>query len=345
MAGTRHHIIPKFLLKGFASKQERNQTFAWVFRKERAPFETNIDNIGVENEFYGKDGADEVITEAEGEEFSGFVESLRKITATAMLEPESASKLIAHLMVRTRALRQSFLSGTNYLSEHLQNRLLTGTYFEELLEHRVLNHPQTLLASAEWMTTAQKQAMVACLQSNISKVLICLRPQISACIKQYFAEFGSLLPDRIQEAHNRALIEQVSPQLRVDELCRLRWYLLVLPEPHLIIADVGPISRTVAGVLKYFTDKNDEIAEIFLPICVSRVLVGTRQSESPDLSSESLNEISAKCSFEHFASARNGTSEAGLHKMLGEDADIFPAEMLNGVLKSVLSGLLPDRTI
>jgi Protein of unknown function (DUF4238) len=68
MAGTRHHIIPRFLLKGFASKVERDQTFAWVFRKGRIPFETNINNI-VENDFYGKEGADEAITMAEEAEF------------------------------------------------------------------------------------------------------------------------------------------------------------------------------------------------------------------------------------------------------------------------------------
>jgi hypothetical protein len=68
MAGNRQHIFPRFLLKGFASRVAGREVFAWVYRKEAKVFETNIINIGVEKNFYGREGdvsADAEITNLE----------------------------------------------------------------------------------------------------------------------------------------------------------------------------------------------------------------------------------------------------------------------------------------
>lgn len=56
MAGIRHHILPKFLLKGFASKVDGQEVFTWVYRKEGKVFEANTLNVSVEKHFYGKTG-------------------------------------------------------------------------------------------------------------------------------------------------------------------------------------------------------------------------------------------------------------------------------------------------
>jgi len=68
MAGKRHHILPRFLLKGFASRVQGEGVFSVVYRKDGKPFETNIEKISVEKHFYGKEGeisADEEITDLE----------------------------------------------------------------------------------------------------------------------------------------------------------------------------------------------------------------------------------------------------------------------------------------
>src|SRR5205814_10074769 len=70
MAGVRQHIIPQFLLKGFASRTTSKAAFTWVYRKRAPPFETNIINVTVEGKFYDKDAetsADDLITDLESE--------------------------------------------------------------------------------------------------------------------------------------------------------------------------------------------------------------------------------------------------------------------------------------
>lgn len=59
MAGSRHHVIPRFLLRGFASRvtskaNKKENIFVWVHSKGKAPYECNIVNVGVEREFYGQ---------------------------------------------------------------------------------------------------------------------------------------------------------------------------------------------------------------------------------------------------------------------------------------------------
>jgi Protein of unknown function (DUF4238) len=52
MAGERQHFLPRFLLKGFASRQSRQQFYTWVFQKGKEAFETNILNVGLAKNFY-----------------------------------------------------------------------------------------------------------------------------------------------------------------------------------------------------------------------------------------------------------------------------------------------------
>jgi Protein of unknown function (DUF4238) len=56
MAGRRQHTIPRFLLKGFASKTAGKEVFLWLYRQDTDAIETNIKNVSAEKDFYGKAG-------------------------------------------------------------------------------------------------------------------------------------------------------------------------------------------------------------------------------------------------------------------------------------------------
>ena len=88
MAGTRHHIVPRFLLRGFASHKVGDETYAWVYRAGREPFNTNITNIAVEGHFYthkNRSNVDDSITDAEGPFANGkrLSDALSKLTRHA----------------------------------------------------------------------------------------------------------------------------------------------------------------------------------------------------------------------------------------------------------------------
>lgn len=54
MAGIRQHILPRFLLKGFASRVQDKKIFTCVYRKGGPQFETTIENVGLESTSTGK---------------------------------------------------------------------------------------------------------------------------------------------------------------------------------------------------------------------------------------------------------------------------------------------------
>ena len=72
--------MPRFLIKGFYSRFERDNYFSWVYSKYSDPYETNIVNIAVIKRFYSDKAldADEKITDLESY-LGEFVHKLRGI--------------------------------------------------------------------------------------------------------------------------------------------------------------------------------------------------------------------------------------------------------------------------
>ena len=51
----RHHYIPRFLKKGFASRVENGKVWIWQVSRYRPPIELSTKDSGVEKKFYGDD--------------------------------------------------------------------------------------------------------------------------------------------------------------------------------------------------------------------------------------------------------------------------------------------------
>jgi hypothetical protein len=145
MAGKRQHFIPRFLQEGFASHRSGDATFTWVYRRDAKAFNSNIINVGVEGAFYteGDDTqADDLITEAEGE-FAALVAYLKTERPTALLDLR-VPRLIAHLEVRTRHLRQSLLQTGELLVSRLLDFMANDAAFTKYLERRYREDPAIL---------------------------------------------------------------------------------------------------------------------------------------------------------------------------------------------------------
>jgi hypothetical protein len=107
MAGKRQHYLPRFLQKGFSSRQSGKEVYTWVFRKNTKPYETNVINVGSEQYFYGEPEqfkVDDDITKKELQ-FFPLLEELRSHSSDTDLENRQIKEFIIHLIVRTR---QSF---------------------------------------------------------------------------------------------------------------------------------------------------------------------------------------------------------------------------------------------
>lgn len=111
MAGIRQHIIPRFLMKGFASRVDGEESFTWTYRKDSTVFEGNTKNINVEKYFYGKEGeetyADGIITDLE-DKFAPLVSKLRDEEGSVDFYKNEITDFISHMIIRTKNFRNSF---------------------------------------------------------------------------------------------------------------------------------------------------------------------------------------------------------------------------------------------
>lgn len=134
MSGKRQHILPRFLQKGFASRIQDEKIFTYVYRKGGRHFETTVENVGLENYFYGKPGeisADEEITKIEG----GYAQ----LTTVLRNEPDGTrvadlpvANFVAHLTIRTKQLREFFRESAEYLLDEITAYLSTPEHMSRL---------------------------------------------------------------------------------------------------------------------------------------------------------------------------------------------------------------------
>src|SRR4030095_2064617 len=139
MAGRRHHTIPQFMLRPFASSKSGKESKVLCYRRDSEPVELSVTKICVERDFYGKE-LDDRITNLE-DTFARLAEELRNRNGSVPI-PEIAD-LIGHLTLRTRALRQSIanLAGgmMDRVRDHLtQPGILKAAVHREMPRHEVL---------------------------------------------------------------------------------------------------------------------------------------------------------------------------------------------------------------
>src|SRR5881409_3613050 len=55
MTGRKHHTVPQFLLRAFASRTSGKEAYVWTYRRRESGVEINTRNIGAERDFYGSE--------------------------------------------------------------------------------------------------------------------------------------------------------------------------------------------------------------------------------------------------------------------------------------------------
>jgi hypothetical protein len=305
MAGEHHHIIQKLLLRGFASKVDGKNAFAWQFRKNSEPKEINIRHLSVSKNFYGKQGsisADDEITDLEAREITPLIQSLRSQGASMQLHDERIPPFVAHLMVRTHALRQNLIENSDYLIECLRAHLLNPQALDEMLPG-----------------------------------LSSLADQLLPLFEMYFSTMKGQNAEKARQAQIAALKKNVSPPLRVEALGELNWFLQILPRPHLIIGDVVTLSKVSGSTtLKSLPDASDVVEHVFVPIASDRVLVGSKVGLHTTPTVEDLNSDFASHSVDEFFASQKTEKEVSLQGQIGTKSGLLSRSMLDALVTSAI---------
>jgi hypothetical protein len=341
MSGIRHHFIPQFLQVGFASHSVGDESYTWVFRLASAPYNPNIRNSGLERRFYAENGdttVDATITDAE-RAFSALVLRLKNNPAGPIVETE-LPHVIAHLEVRTRHLRESFLRGGTYLVDRLLSFMSDADAVAALIERRMANDPAWVrgLVAEEMM----KRGVPA---HNIGPALDAIMPSAEQLIpvflaraKPHFASLAtsmrSIMPRVLAEAaktgHLRALKQTIHPDLRVAAYSPLHFRIEEVRGTNLILGD-SAVLFALDGPRRFrpFTDKHDVVQGVLLPLTPTRILIGEREPTNWDYTL--IKRQTARCSLEYFIAHENTVENQVLKDQIGADAAPLTQEQLDSL--------------
>jgi hypothetical protein len=346
MSGKRQHFIPRFLQSGFASHTNGDEIFTWVYRKDTQPYNTNIANTGVEGHFYSQDDdnqADDDITSAEGV-FCELVYALRNGSEEATADSGALAELIAHLEIRTRHLRQSFSNTSGLVMEEMLRFMDDQQAFGDFMKRRLKNDPSFMRDAIT--NELRKRNLPDSLLPRLLDVSLTqpfleqMLPSLLADLPLMTDQFRSALPHILKSAsksgHIKALKQTLSPQVKTDQYRALKFCLLRSTKVMFPLGD-APIIFKLNGErpFKTFSEKDDLIHSVYLPLTPSLVLVGSMEEDIPELSQIPI--AIAQCSLEYFISDSRSSANDALHTHIGENAYLLTENQINNLITEMIN--------
>lgn len=341
MAGIRQHILPRFLLKGFASRVQDKKIFTCVYRKGGPQFETTIENVGLEKHFYGKLGeisADEEITQLESG-YARLIDELRSEPDGTCADSKQVSDLVAHLTIRTKQLREFFRESAEYLIDQITLYLSNPSNLKRLLLSKPELMQEELQKTLKDIPVAQvyKDFLIELVQLNAQEIVDQHMPDLQSTLHELIGQMKSLLPNAVREGHIRTLAKHPAPEPRSEAYQSLNWTVRDVADP-LILGDIACLFE-IAGERRFkpFDDKDDKIANVYFPIASRKLLLGTSQSAVVELDVSLVNEATAKCSYEYFVCSGLSTANDALSRSIGDWAGILSTLEMEQLLNEILA--------
>lgn len=336
MAGVRHHILPRFLLKGFASRIQGDEVFTLVYRKNKPPsFETNIINVGAEKYFYGeREGvcADDRITTLENE-YALMVEELRGKGDHVEVSDTRVGEFVVHLFLRAKLLRNFFKYSIEYLTqaitEYFSDTENVKKYFKkhpDLIEEKIKKECKN-----RSIPRRQRVMLIKRYKQMLPSVIENQRPMLEDMCK-YISEYATKeFPKIVKNTHNKALSEMTPSGIKIDRFKHLRWF-VYKPNKQLILSDTGCLYE-MSGKKRFgvIYEEAKQIKNIFLPLSSHCMLAGVSSSEA-QLNFDVINEAIARCSQEYFVCSSHSDGFLKFHTIIGKDATILTNDELEQII-------------
>jgi hypothetical protein len=319
-----------------------------VYRKEGKVFEAKTTNVGFETHFYGKEGelnVDDEITAIE----SGFaitLDELRKQDDGYKVSDDTVIEFITHLTARTKHLRDTIIDASSFLFDNIFGYFSNYDNWRAWCIEYFKRHPEIIKGELEKFlqtvkVSAYKKAMMRqrVKKMPVERIVALMDDEQSG----YEFLFQSLhlkltedLQDVVKQAHIKSLLKNLVSEPRAEHYRRLHWYLRKSNKP-LILGDVGCLFELEGySTLKSLGGTEDEIKNVYLPIASDCMIVGTTNSEVPQIDFTAINEAIAKCSRDYFVSSMSSPDMAHLASLLGEESQMFNQEELEKVVTDVI---------
>ena len=251
-------------------------------------------------------------------------------------------ELIAHLEVRTRHLRQSFLQAGDYLVSRLLDFMSDEDSYADYLERTFRNDPSMLrqALAVELEKSGLPETMLETILEVSSPLLPALIEQLKPTLRQSSAHLRSELPKTLRVAaksgHIRALKKGVSPEVRIQRYKDLTYEVVDVQEGGLILGDAAILFH-VEGAKPYkaFVDRDDGLNAVILPLTSTRLLVGAREGFC--VSGHNWPEAIARCSLEYFIADEISNTNRLLQGRIAEDAAPLTRAELEEIFTEIMN--------
>lgn len=343
MNAIRQHFLPRFLLKGFASRELGREIYTWVYQGDRRVFETNIKNVGTEKHFYGHSGensVDEKIT-AEENEYAQLIEKLRGTNDPSPVDDISIPYFITHLSIRTRNIRDSFAQTATHVIDSINSSIFNpGTLKKLLAQNQPLIRAEIEKALEHLsLPRVQRQTFVDFLLKLASSETEEQQEFLESMMQPFFETAQTVIPKSIKEGQIKALSQSVAPAPRAADYQNLKWYVR-RANTDLILGDSGCFFEIDEKKgYRPLNDRFDTIRHVYLPISTNRMLVGCAEEAPPELDEVSLNNAAASCSRDFFIGNKQSTDWIELQTSVRKTASLLSQDdvdqMLNDWLPSI----------
>lgn len=311
----RHHFLPQFLLKGFASRTKGSESYAYRFGRGVTPFETNILNLAVVRKFHeGSHGDVEKQLSSRETRYAAAVEHLRK-SVTKEEDIALLAEFVFNLMLRTKNLRDSF----TVLGNHMLS-MLDAPRVKRVIRKRVLNDLAKLPEVRSSLQRLPKQRR--------ERVLSVLLTKSGIDVGTYYEKFWADVKRRvnmdeiIKNAQLKNLAAEGLPDARKKTFLAYHWYIDSKPCGSYVLGDVGPIAKSSDSTQLTLPYGFGDPTFVCLPVASDELLVGGDNTDREKLEPEEINLASVELSREFFISNRNTEREMKYSECIGLRAEL-----------------------
>lgn len=367
MAGKRHHIIPRFLQKGFASRIVKNKkseiVFTWRYMKNVVLPETDFstkDTI-VSEHFYGKEGeinADDEITKVENDKFSPLIDKLREGSCNTNESKTEIAELIAHLSVRTKVVRKGIEQMSERTFEGIKEVLTDNEISSDLISRASKEDIAGIFDEALNTSSPEMDSALAMFQlfglgkENVKDLTTDLiisnqqneetKEETQSFVRDLFSKiFDGIiedLPESIRKGHNQSLLNNTIPLPRVEKYEQLNWIIYEVTS-SLILGDIACVFRELGKKSFKTSCELDKTGQVYLPISDKQILIGMVDTEEVETNVKVLNEAMARCSYEQFISSEKSDEKIDLIEFIGLDSQIVSDEEIMRELDEIRNNL------
>lgn len=363
MAEGKQHYIPRFLLKGFASKisTKGSRTYAqtYVYTKQSI-YQSNIDDIASEKKYYDDInccGVDDMLGDVE-QVFAPWVNSLRNGICDDV-DSATASDFMLHLSIRSKCIRSVFSDASEQMLTLFFKKICDpdfAHYIIDILIQRIATDdalcmryirsgvgPRAIPPESIWSVVESFRSIIVRDRSIMAKDFV----KNCHCLSEALTnqESKTKIINSIKAAHvqyMKACLDRKAVRRTFDSM---RYQLIHFSDTPIIMGDSVTVFHHFDGKTCGIIDGNgDNCDYVIIPIASNIAIIGYR-GELRQFNYSDIVGIIIGCSYELFVSPTRDELYSINANNIGKHVSPLDANDMEMIVNKCMVDLIADNNL